>query len=65
MSDKIRVERTGGVSFASLLQLAFIILKLCKVIDWTWVQVFIPTFVSLGLTIIVLLVALIVNYFSS
>lgn len=65
MSDKIRVESTGSVSFASLLQLAFIVLKLCKVINWTWVQVFIPTFVSLGLTIIVLLAVLIVNHFSS
>lgn len=65
MSDKIRVDSTVGVSFASLLQLAFIILKLCKVINWTWVQVLIPTFVSLGLTIIVLLVVLIVNHFSS
>lgn len=64
MSNKIRVERTGGVSFAGLLQLAFIVLKLCKVIDWTWVQVFIPTFVSLGVTVIVLLVVMIVNYFN-
>ena len=65
MSDKIKVERTSGVSFAGLLQLAFIVLKLCKVIAWTWIQVFIPTFVSLGVTIIVLLVVLIVNISSN
>jgi hypothetical protein len=34
--------QTGGVSFASLLTLLFIALKLCHVIDWSWWWVLAP-----------------------
>lgn len=44
---------TGGMGFASALQVAFIVLKLCKVIDWPWIWVLAPTWVSLALVVIV------------
>ena len=50
MSDKNRSNTTGGAIFPSLLQVAFIVLKLCKVIDWSWWWVFVPTW---GTTILV------------
>ena len=34
--------RTGGVSLCTLLTVAFVILKLCKVIDWSWWWVLAP-----------------------
>lgn len=40
----------------SLLQLIFITLKLCKVINWKWSVVLIPLWVSLGITAVVLLI---------
>lgn len=46
----------GGITFASLLQLVFIVLKLCGVITWSWVFVLMPLIVAIGLTIILFVV---------
>lgn len=35
MSDT-KSTSSGGVGFGGLLTIAFIVLKLCKVIDWSW-----------------------------
>ena len=48
-----------GVGFTGLLQLAFIILKLCGVIKWSWWAVLIPTWISLGLIVLLVVFALI------
>ena len=45
---------TGGIGFFGLLQIAFIVLKLCGVITWSWAAVFIPTFISAGLIVLVI-----------
>ena len=47
-----------GVGFTGLLQIAFIVLKLCGVIKWSWWAVLIPTWISLGLIVIMLAIAL-------
>lgn len=41
-----------GIGFAGVLQIAFIVLKLCRVINWPWILVLTPTWVSLALFII-------------
>lgn len=46
----------GGIGFFGILQIAFIILKLCKVIDWSWFWVLCPAWISVGLVILVLLI---------
>lgn len=33
---------SGGVGFFGLLTIAFIVLKLCKMIDWSWIWVTCP-----------------------
>ena len=48
-----------GVTFVMLLQLAFIILKLCSVITWNWVLVLMPMLISSVLAFIAL-VALVI-----
>ena len=53
---------TGGIGFFGLLQIAFIILKLCGVITWSWAAVFIPTFISAGLVILVLGIAVLCGF---
>ena len=52
----------GGFTFVMLLQLAFIILKLCNVITWNWVLVLMPLIVSavLAFVALVCLVVLII-----
>lgn len=39
----------GGVSFAGLVQIAFLVLKLCHIIDWPWFWVLFPCILSLGI----------------
>ena len=45
-----------GIGFVGLLQIVFIVLKLCGVIDWKWVWVLAPAWIDIGLAIIILLV---------
>lgn len=51
---------SGGIGFAGLLTIAFIVLKLCKVINWSWVWVLSPLWISFGLVVAILIVALII-----
>lgn len=48
----------GGISFGSLLTLAFIVLKLTGVINWSWVWVLSPLWMS---AIIILLLVIILH----
>ncbi len=43
---------SAGFPFIGLLQLAFIILKLCKVITWKWIWVLCPLWGSIILGIV-------------
>lgn len=45
---------SGGVGFTGLLTIAFIVLKLCKVIDWSWWWVVSPILISIGLCLLLL-----------
>lgn len=42
----------GGIGFFGLLQLAFIVLKLCKVITWSWFQVLSPTLILIAILLL-------------
>lgn len=48
-----------GVGFTGLLQIVFIVLKLCGVIKWSWWAVLIPTWIGLGLIVLLVVFALI------
>ena len=37
---------SGGIGFAGLLTIAFVVLKLCKVIDWNWWWVISPSLIQ-------------------
>lgn len=43
---------SGGISFLGLLTIAFIVLKLCKVIDWSWGWVTCPVWGPMVLALI-------------
>lgn len=45
-----------GVSFMSLLTLAFIILKLVGVISWSWFFVLLPMIIEVSIVVIALLI---------
>lgn len=58
MKQKVTVSK-GGIGFVGLLQIAFIVLKLCKVINWSWWLVMLPALIEGGILIIGLLLIVI------
>ena len=55
-------SRNGGVGIATVLTLIFVVLKLCKVIDWSWVWVLSPIWISLALAAVILVIFYIVAF---
>ena len=55
MSDKY--SSSGGVGVTGLLGVAFVILKLADVIDWSWWWVTAPFWMPLALILVLLMVA--------
>lgn len=53
--EKTKVSVSGGVSFTGLLQIVFIVLKICGVITWSWWLVLLPTLISVGIFVLALL----------
>ena len=54
MSDKNKTTISfGGFGLGTLLTIVFLVLKLCGVIDWAWIFVFLPIIISVGFTILV------------
>jgi hypothetical protein len=52
---------SGGITFFGLLQIVFIVLKLCGVIKWSWWLVLIPLWIDLGLIAIIILLIILAN----
>ena len=50
------VKKSAGLSFAEVLQLIFIVLKLCKVINWKWVWVLSPTWITLIFVVVLVII---------
>lgn len=51
----------GGLGLGTVLTLIFLVLKLCGVIAWEWIYVFLPVIISFGLSVLVV-IAVIVFY---
>ena len=51
-----KTEINGGIGFFGLLTIAFIVLKLCNVITWSWFWVLSPIIISLIIFFISLLI---------
>ena len=47
-------------SFGTLLGVTFIVLKLCNVINWAWIWVLAPIWISWGVTLIFMIIAAII-----
>ena len=48
----------GGVGFVGLLTLLFITLKLLGKIDWSWIWVLAPLWITTGVVLVVVMVVL-------
>ncbi len=61
MSDN--KNTSGGIGFTSLLLVAFIVLKLCNVINWSWWWVLSPAWISAAIAILIIVTMLVYYYF--
>lgn len=50
---------TGGITAIDVLQIVFIVLKLCGVIKWSWWLVLMPLWISLGIGVILIIILVI------
>jgi hypothetical protein len=50
---------TIGSQFLGLLTIAFIVLKLCHVINWSWFWVLFPLILSIPIAFIIFIIAII------
>ena len=51
---------TGGISFAGILTIVFVVLKLTHLINWSWWWVLSPIWIPFGLGIALVILAIIV-----
>ncbi len=51
----------SGVGFSSLLLIAFIVLKLCHVISWSWWWVMAPLWIPLVILVVVLVIMMLLR----
>lgn len=54
------VIRNSGIGFTGLLTIVFITLKLIGIIDWSWVWVLAPLWISAGLYVAIVIIWLII-----
>lgn len=54
-------NNNGGITFFGLLQIVFIVLKLCGVIKWSWWLVLIPLWIDLGIIAVIILLIILAN----
>lgn len=59
-NNENNVNVSSGIGFMGILQIVFIVLKLVKVINWSWIWVLSPTWIPLSITIICLLIVWII-----
>lgn len=52
MRNEKNNKASGGMTLGSVLLVVFIVLKLCKVINWSWWWVLSPLWIGLGIAII-------------
>jgi len=56
-------KTTGGIGFFGALTLIFIALKLCNVINWSWLWVLSPLWLPFSIVMVCLVVALIILFY--
>lgn len=60
MNNNNNIASRGGIGFAGLLTIVFIVLKLCKIINWSWIWVLSPIWISVALAILLLVIFVII-----
>lgn len=53
-----KVVNKNGIGVSTLLGIVFIILKLCGVINWSWLWVLAPFWIPFGIAVVICLIVL-------
>ena len=61
MKRENQVVVSGGINFFEALGLAFIVLKLCGVIDWSWWWVLAPIWMPIVLVLVIIIIVVIIT----
>ena len=61
MSDGSKSSGSRGLGLCSVVGIVFIILKLTKLIDWSWFWVLFPFILGIGFWVIVIILAIVVH----
>lgn len=56
---------SNGIGFGGLLCIVFITLKLCGVINWSWLWVLSPLWIPIAITLVFVLVGIVIIILSS
>lgn len=62
MTDNQKTTATRSISFANLLGVAFIVLKLCHVIEWAWIWILAPIWIPWALVLVALIVGFLILF---
>lgn len=54
-------NKENGFSLGTILTIIFVILKLCKVIEWNWWWVFSPILIESGIVLLIIFIVWLVN----
>lgn len=52
---------SGGIGFGGLLTIVFIVLKLTKVISWSWWWVTAPLWIPIAIFVVIVIIVLLLN----
>ena len=61
-NKKVGSSTIGGLGFTEVLTVIFIVLKLCKVINWSWIWVLSPLWIGFILGALIILITYIFIY---
>lgn len=64
MNNKKTVITGGGLSASTVLGIVFVVLKLVGVINWAWVWVLAPFWISLALSVLLIIIAILIAFIS-
>lgn len=56
---------SGGIGFVGLLTIVFIVLKLCKVITWSWLWILSPIWITTAIVILILAIGYTIIHFQN
>lgn len=62
MDEHKSISISIGGGFSGLLTVAFIVLKLCHIIDWPWIWVLCPIWITFSLVILIIAIVAIIFF---